>query len=83
MRIKSKPSHLTVKGQITLPKIYRDALNWTSNTRLTFLAEADGIKIVAVADTKDAGELLVRRAGGIATSGLSTAEIMRLTRGED
>jgi antitoxin PrlF len=75
-------SALTRKGQITLPKVMRDAFGWKPGTRLAFVHETDGVKIVP-AGQDSPGEALVRRSKGIATSGLTTDEIMCLTRGED
>ena len=79
-----KASHLTVKGQVTLPKPFRDALGWTTRTKLAFIREGDGVKIVAAnGEGDDPGEALVKRMWGIGTSGMTTDEIMAMTRGED
>jgi AbrB family looped-hinge helix DNA binding protein len=78
-----KISRLTVKGQITLPKALRDTLGWTPHTRLTFVREKDGIKIVAAKTDEDIGEAFVRRFRGSQRGKFTTDEIMAMTRGED
>lgn len=75
-------SALTRKGQITVPKALRDAFGWKPGTRLAFVREKDGVKVV-LAGQEDPGEALVRRSKGIATGGLTTEDIMHMTRGED
>ena len=77
-----KASALTIKGQITLPKAMRDAFGWKPGTRLTFVREIDGVKIVP-AGQGSPGKALVQRSRGIATRQVSTDEVMRMTRGED
>lgn len=75
---------VTVKGQVTIPKPIRDRLGLRPGDRIDFAFD-------------DAGRLVVRKAGGAvareadrfdrlrgrATAGLSTDEIMAMTRGED
>lgn len=78
-----KKNHLTIKGQITVPKAMRDAMGWTTRTDLAFRQEKDGIKIIARKEKEDPGEALVRRSLGIAKGGMTTDEIMAMTRGED
>jgi AbrB family looped-hinge helix DNA binding protein len=72
-----------VKGQITLPKPMRDALGWTPRTKLTFLREKDGIKIVSVEQDVDIGKAFVRQFRGTQRGRFTTNEIMALTRDED
>lgn len=44
--------------------------------------EKDGVKIIAV-KMDDPGAALVRRSKGMATTSVSTDEVMRMTRGEN
>jgi antitoxin PrlF len=81
-RSRRKHSALTRKGQITLPKTLRDALGWTAGTRLTFVQERDGIKVIATGEDHP-GEALVRRSLGIASTTVTTDQMIRMTRGED
>ena len=60
----------------------RDAFGWKPGTKLAFVREKDGVRIVALA-AEDPGAALVRRSRGIAATSMSTDEIMRLTRGDD
>lgn len=80
---KVKTGHLTIKGQITLPKALRDALGWKRDTPLTFIQEKDGIKIIAAPENPDIGKSFVARFTGVADMQLTTDEVMVLTRGED
>lgn len=85
MQPKPKEIHrsaLTRKGQVTVPKELRDAFGWKPGTRLAFVREKDGVKVV-LAGEENPGEAFVMRSRGIATSGLTTDEIMHMTRGED
>ncbi|NJM39309.1 MAG: AbrB/MazE/SpoVT family DNA-binding domain-containing protein [Anaerolineae bacterium] len=82
IRTRRQESVLTRKGQITLPKAMRDAFGWKPGTRLAFVHEVDGVKIVSVG-RDSLGEALVRRSRGIATRSLTTDEIMRQTRDDD
>jgi antitoxin PrlF len=75
-------SALTSKGQVTLPKTMRDAFGWKPGTRITFVREADGIKLV-LAGQEDAGTALIQRIRGAATNRMTTAQVMQMTRGED
>ena len=74
-------SALTRKGQVTVPKALRDAFGWKPGTQLAFVREKDGVKVV-LAGQEDPGEALVIRSKGIATNGLTTDEIMCMTRGD-
>jgi AbrB family looped-hinge helix DNA binding protein len=65
-----------------VPKAARDAFGWKPGTRLTFVREKDGVKIIAV-EMDDPGAALVRRSKGMATTSVSTDEVMRMTRGEN
>ena len=75
---------MTSKGQVTIPKRFRDHLGLKAGSRVEF-------------DVGPTGEVVVRRVGkglkpkpsrfaalrGTATAGMTTDEIMALTRGED
>ena len=60
----------------------RNAFGWKPGTRLTFVREKDGVKIIAV-EMDDPEAALVRRRKGMATTSVSTDEVMRMTRGEN
>lgn len=72
---------VTSKGQVTIPKRVRDRLGIQPGNAVDFELAADG-RVVLV---KVGGERLVSRFAamrGSAGAGLSTDEIMALTRGE-
>jgi AbrB family looped-hinge helix DNA binding protein len=75
-------THVTTKGQVTIPKPIRDRLGIVPGDAVVFELASDG-RIVLV---KSGGSRAVSRFAalrGRAGPGLSTAEIMALTRGED
>lgn len=73
---------VTEKGQVTIPKPFRDQFALTAGAKVDFVVNADGDLVLRRADGKkpkvDLSDLV-----GIAGPGLSTDEIMRMTRGED
>ncbi len=73
---------VTSKGQVTIPKAVRDRLGIAPGSAITFEMEADGRVLLVKADRKRTSsrfEALRGRAG----KGLTTDQIMALTRGED
>lgn len=70
---------ITSKGQITIPKEMRDRFGLQPETEVEFIPEADGLRLVH-ASTSRRGNNLVKKMRGMATAGMSTAEIMALTR---
>jgi len=71
---------ITSKGQITIPKAMRDRFGLQPETDVEFIAEAEGLRLVH-ASTSRHGNKLVKKMRGMATAGMSTDEIMALTRG--
>ena len=75
---------LTSKGQVTIPIEIRTAMGWSEGTQVRFVREGDKVLVKAEDDGLSVGERLVRRLGGIDKGqGMSTDELMALTRGED
>ncbi len=73
---------VTSKGQVTLPKAVRDLLDIGPGSLIDFERAPDGrIVLVKVERTVRASRL--SRLRGPPGKGLSTDEIMALTRGED
>lgn len=70
---------VTTKGQVTIPQELRDKLGIHPGSTVEFGLEGD---MVTLRKTPDGGRgvAIVSRMRGTATSGLSTVEIMRLTR---
>ena len=74
---------ITSKGQVTIPIDIRERLGLLPNTEVRF--EVDGNAVRLVRDERSPsgrGQRLVERMRGRATSGMSTEEIMALTRGD-
>jgi antitoxin PrlF len=75
---------LTTKGQVTIPKRLRDRFGLYPDTEVTFEATHQGVLIKpAVEARRRRLTAWLRRARGSATTGRSTAQIMRWTRGEE
>ncbi len=73
---------VTSKGQVTIPKAVRDRLGIVPGSAVVFELAPDGRIVLVKADNKvtpSRFEGLRGRAGG----GLTTDQIMALTRGED
>ena len=75
---------ITSKGQVTIPKAIREKLGFLPHTEVDFVLEGESVRIVKSAAPKGEtrGERLVRLLSGSATAGMTTDEIMELTRGE-
>ncbi len=73
---------MTPEGQVTIPKPIRDRLGLGPGSEVDFQVAADGRVVLVKADT-GSGARRFGRLRGSATSGLSTDQIMALTRGED
>ncbi len=73
---------VTSKGQVTIPKPIRDLLGIEPGTRVEFHRNAQG---EIVLDRADGEKPLSRFAKlrGTAKDGMSTDELMALTRGDD
>jgi antitoxin PrlF len=72
---------LTSKGQVTIPKLVRDHLQIGPGSQVTFRRAADGSIVIERADGVQQPSRLAKLVG-IAGPGLSTEEIMAMTRGE-
>jgi AbrB family looped-hinge helix DNA binding protein len=72
---------VTRKGQVTIPKRVRDLLAIGPGSKIEFERGADG-RVVLTKVEKKARPSRFARLRGHAGKGLSTAEIMAMTRGE-
>lgn len=69
---------------MTIPRALRDQFGLHPLTEVTFEAAGDGVLIKPAPAARRARlQTWLRRARGSATTGRSTRDIMRLTRGED
>jgi antitoxin PrlF len=74
---------LTTKGQVTIPKPIRDRLGIGPGSAVEFEIGQDGRVILSRADRTAPPKSRFERLRGRATTGLTTDQIMALTRGED
>ena len=72
---------VTSKGQITIPKRVRDLLGLRAGSRVDFQRSEDGRIVLVKVDKKTRANRFARMRGH-AGKGLSTDEIMAMTRGE-
>ena len=73
---------LTSKGQVTIPWGIREKLGLLPNTEVVFDVVGESVRIRKAA-RQSRGRQIVERLLGTGTSGLTTDEIMAMTRGED
>lgn len=76
------PTTVTSKGQVTIPKPVRDLLGLRPGSRVSFHRTDDG-RVELVPEAELRGPTPLARLRGHADKGLSTDEIMALTRGDD
>lgn len=77
---------ITIKGQVTIPQTIRDAAGFHPGTEVDFILGDDGLVRVIPSDRLRAERAqalgaAITRLKGSADTGLSTDEIMALTRG--
>jgi antitoxin PrlF len=72
---------VTSKGQVTIPKPIRDFLGLKPGSAVEFELAEDG-RVILNTRTKRPGSVFARLRG-TAKGGLTTDQIMALTRGED
>jgi antitoxin PrlF len=73
---------VTTKGQVTIPKKWRERFGFFPGTEVEFIPEENGLKIVKKKSFIE-GKALIEHMRGRGTVKMSTDEIMALTRGED
>ena len=72
---------ITSKGQVTIPQEIREKLGLLPNTEVTFVVAGNSVRIQKAKDKAHRGEELIRRMRGKAQPGLTTDQIMAMTRG--
>ena len=72
---------VTRKGQVTIPKPVRDHLGIRPGSKVAFRLGADGVIIIEKADGTRTASPLAKLVGD-AGPGMTTEEIMALTRGD-
>jgi AbrB family looped-hinge helix DNA binding protein len=73
---------ITSKGQVTIPVEIRERLGLLPNSEVDFEVEGNSVRIRKARGKRSVGRgrSLVQRMSGKATSGLSTEQIMAMTR---
>lgn len=74
---------VTVKGQVTIPKPIRDALDIHPGSLVEFVMDRDGRIVLRKAGTEQPVRPQFDRVRGSLGPGMSTDEIMALLRGDD
>lgn len=74
---------VTSKGQVTIPIEIRERMGLLPNTEVRFEVEGNAVRIVREEKAGGRGQRLLERMRGRATSGMSTEEILALTRSEE
>jgi len=73
---------VTTKGQVTIPQDIREEAGIAPGDDVVFVYEDGVVKILRSEGTRTRGQRLVEHLRGRATLGMTTDEIMALTRGE-
>lgn len=74
---------ITQKGQVTIPKEFRDRFGLTPNTEVRF-EEVDGtVRLVPDKTRSQKMREWIDKYAGSADAGMTTDELMQLTRGEE
>lgn len=71
---------LTSKGQVTIPLEIREQLGLLPYTEVEFEVEGDAVRIKKARRSRRRGGALVARMRGRGSTGLTTDEILALTR---
>jgi len=75
---------ITSKGQVTIPQAIRERLGLLPLSEVEFEIVGNSVRIRKARGKKTRGEMLVDRLRGSAPKpGMTTDEIMALTRGDD
>ena len=71
------------KGQVTIPQGIRERCGITSGTEINFTVRGDEVVITKKKESDDQLDDWLRDFIGSGDTGLTTNEIMQMTRGED
>ena len=72
---------ITQKGQVTIPQHIREKLGLLPHTEVEFVLEGERLYVRKKEGESPRGRELIEHMRGRSSSGMSTSEIMRLTRG--
>jgi AbrB family looped-hinge helix DNA binding protein len=71
---------ITSKGQVTIPQEIREQLGLLPYSEVVFQVDGDAVRITKAETGNPRGIALLARMRGTGTTGLTTDEIMALTR---
>ena len=71
---------ITSKGQVTIPQEIREQLGLLPHSEVIFEVDGNAVRIMKAEASTARGNALLARMRGTATSGLTTDEILALTR---
>jgi AbrB family looped-hinge helix DNA binding protein len=73
---------ITSKGQVTIPQEIREKFGFLPDTEVEFIAKKGTVQLIKAKTSRrpTRGDALVRRLRGRAGAGMSTDEILALTR---
>ncbi len=74
---------ITSKGQVTIPQDIRERFGLLPHTEVEFVVEGASVVLRKAGTGNSRAREWLRRYRGSADVGMTTDEIMRLTRGED
>ena len=75
---------ITTKGQVTIPIDLRERFGLLPHTEVEFVADGKALRLIKKRGAAGRGKAIVEHMRGHpGTSGMSTDEIMELTRGEE
>lgn len=72
---------MTVKGQVTVPKVFRDAFGWKAGDKVEFVRDEEGLRIVTHRPRSRGEEIVARLRDAPWNRRLSTDRLMTMTRG--
>lgn len=73
---------ITTKGQVTIPQEIRERLGLLPSCEVEFDVVGDSVRIRRAKGTRSRGQALVERLRGSARGGMTTDQIMAMTRGD-
>ena len=74
---------ITTKGQVTIPQHIRERLGLLPGAEVEFEIDGDEVRLRKSTEGMTRGQRLVEHMRGRLRGGMSTDELMALTRGED
>jgi len=74
--------HVTTKGQVTIPRKIRKKLGIQPGAHVDFIENENGEIVLKVLDLQHTDKNRFARVKGTADQGLTTDQIMQITRGE-